>query len=59
MNAETIKDFVSLGFKVDESGERKFNAVLAGLLLTPLNRVRRRGGGALCYRLYGKNSPCI
>jgi hypothetical protein len=35
MNAETIKDFlVSLGFKVDESGERKFNAVLAGLLLT-------------------------
>jgi hypothetical protein len=37
MNAETIKDFlVSLGFKVDESGERKFNAVLAGLLLTPL-----------------------
>jgi hypothetical protein len=31
MNAETIKDFlVSLGFKVDESGERKFNAVLAG-----------------------------
>lgn len=37
MNAETIKDFlVSLGFKVDESGERKFNAVLAGLHLTPL-----------------------
>lgn len=32
MNAETIKDFlVSLGFKVDESGERKFNAVLAGV----------------------------
>ncbi|WP_116300019.1 hypothetical protein [Klebsiella aerogenes] len=32
MNAETIKDFlVSLGFKVDESGERKFNAVLTGV----------------------------
>lgn len=32
MNAETIKDFlVSLGFKVDESGERKFNAVLVGV----------------------------
>ena len=32
MNAETIKEFlVSLGFQVDSSGERKFNAVLAGV----------------------------
>lgn len=31
MNAETIKDFlVSLGFQVDESGSRKFEAVIAG-----------------------------
>lgn len=32
MNAETIKEFlVSLGFQVDSSGEKKFNAVLAGV----------------------------
>ena len=32
MNAETIKEFlVSLGFQVDSSGEKKFNAVLTGV----------------------------
>ncbi len=31
MNAETLKDFlISLGFKVDEAGARKFDAVVAG-----------------------------
>ena len=34
MNAETLKDFlISLGFKVDESGARKFDAVVAGTTL--------------------------
>lgn len=34
MNAETIKDFlVSLGFQVDESGSRKFEATLTGVTL--------------------------
>ncbi|MGA9606998.1 MAG: lytic transglycosylase domain-containing protein [Rouxiella badensis] len=34
MNAETIKDFlVSLGFQVDDTGARKFEAVLAGTTL--------------------------
>lgn len=31
MNAETIKDFlVSLGFRVDDAGAKKFGSVLAG-----------------------------
>lgn len=34
MNAETLKDFlISLGFKVDEAGARKFDAVVAGTTL--------------------------
>lgn len=34
MNAETLKDFlISLGFKVDEAGSRKFDAVVAGTTL--------------------------
>lgn len=34
MNAETLKDFlISLGFKVDEDGARKFDAVVAGTTL--------------------------
>ncbi len=34
MNAETLKDFlISLGFKVDEAGARKFDAVVAGTAL--------------------------
>ncbi|HHL1851967.1 TPA: hypothetical protein ACQ2H5_001677 [Klebsiella pneumoniae] len=34
MNAETLKDFlISLGFKVDEAGARKFDAVFAGTTL--------------------------
>ncbi|WP_368753714.1 transglycosylase SLT domain-containing protein [Klebsiella pneumoniae] len=34
MNAETLKDFlISLGFKVDEAGARKFDAVVAGITL--------------------------
>ncbi|MGQ9191472.1 hypothetical protein [Klebsiella pneumoniae] len=34
MNAETLKDFlISLGFKVDEPGARKFDAVVAGTTL--------------------------
>ncbi|HAD4449843.1 TPA_asm: lytic transglycosylase [Salmonella enterica subsp. enterica serovar Typhi str. CT18] len=34
MNAETLKDFlISLGFKVDEAGARKFDAVVAGATL--------------------------
>jgi hypothetical protein len=34
MNAETLKDFlISLGFKVDEAGARKFDAVIAGTTL--------------------------
>ncbi|EPY4942015.1 hypothetical protein ACXDKR_001406 [Klebsiella pneumoniae] len=34
MNAETLKDFlISLGFKVDEAGARKFDAVVAGTML--------------------------
>ncbi|HGP1110942.1 TPA: hypothetical protein ACLFZ5_005354 [Klebsiella pneumoniae] len=34
MNADTLKDFlISLGFKVDESGARKFDAVVAGTTL--------------------------
>ncbi|MGA6546674.1 hypothetical protein ACPEF4_08165 [Escherichia coli] len=34
MNAETLKDFLlSLGFKVDEAGARKFDAVVAGTTL--------------------------
>ncbi|HBU2832585.1 lytic transglycosylase domain-containing protein [Klebsiella variicola] len=34
MNAETLKDFlISLGFKVDEAGARKFDAIVAGTTL--------------------------
>ena len=34
MNAETLKDFlISLGFKVDEAGARKFDAVVVGTTL--------------------------
>lgn len=34
MNAETLKDFlISLGFKVDEAGAKKFDAVVAGTTL--------------------------
>ncbi|HHS9738673.1 TPA: hypothetical protein ACTW90_001032 [Raoultella ornithinolytica] len=34
MNADTLKDFlISLGFKVDEAGARKFDAVVAGTTL--------------------------
>ena len=34
MNAETLKDFlISLGFKVDEAGARKFDSVVAGTTL--------------------------
>lgn len=34
MNAETLKDFlISLGFKADEAGARKFDAVVAGTTL--------------------------
>ncbi|MEZ1445052.1 transglycosylase SLT domain-containing protein [Klebsiella pneumoniae] len=34
MNAETLKEFlISLGFKVDEAGARKFDAVVAGTTL--------------------------
>ncbi|MCS7489198.1 hypothetical protein KQE47_01255 [Raoultella planticola] len=34
MNAETLKDFlISLGFKVDEAGARKFDAVITGTTL--------------------------
>ncbi|EJM8618630.1 hypothetical protein NO721_003386 [Klebsiella pneumoniae] len=34
MNAETLRDFlISLGFKVDEAGARKFDAVVAGTTL--------------------------
>lgn len=34
MNTETLKDFlISLGFKVDEAGARKFDAVVAGTTL--------------------------
>lgn len=34
MNAETLKDFlISLGFKVDEAGARKFDTVVAGTTL--------------------------
>ncbi|MCH6140119.1 hypothetical protein [Klebsiella variicola] len=34
MNAETLKDFlISLGFKVDDAGARKFDAVVAGTTL--------------------------
>lgn len=34
MNAETLKDFlISLGFKLDEAGARKFDAVVAGTTL--------------------------
>ncbi|MEY1189937.1 transglycosylase SLT domain-containing protein [Klebsiella pneumoniae] len=34
MNAETLKDFlISLGFKIDEAGARKFDAVVAGTTL--------------------------
>ncbi|AUY01218.1 lytic transglycosylase domain-containing protein [Escherichia coli] len=34
MNVETLKDFlISLGFKVDEAGARKFDAVVAGTTL--------------------------
>ena len=34
MNAETLKDvLISLGFKVDEAGARKFDAVVAGTTL--------------------------
>ncbi|EPO5624593.1 transglycosylase SLT domain-containing protein [Klebsiella pneumoniae] len=34
MNAETLKDFlISLGFKVDEAGARKFDAIVTGATL--------------------------
>lgn len=38
MNAETLKDFlISLGFKVDEAGARKFDAVVAGTTLKAID----------------------
>jgi hypothetical protein len=48
MNAETLKDFlISLGFKVDEAGARKFDAVVAGTTLKAIELgVKVRSGAA-------------
>ncbi|MGT3242634.1 transglycosylase SLT domain-containing protein [Yersinia enterocolitica] len=47
-NAETIKDFlVSLGFELDEAGEKKFSAVVAGVTANVLNMGAVVEGAAL------------
>ncbi|END6102933.1 lytic transglycosylase domain-containing protein [Yersinia enterocolitica] len=47
-NAETIKDFlVSLGFELDESGEKKFSAVVAGVTANVLKMGAVVEGAAL------------
>ncbi|CNF69530.1 lytic transglycosylase [Yersinia enterocolitica] len=47
-NAETIKDFlVSLGFELDEAGEKKFSAVIAGVTANVLKMGAVVEGAAL------------
>ncbi|WP_404704976.1 transglycosylase SLT domain-containing protein [Yersinia vastinensis] len=47
-NAETIKDFlVSLGFKLDEAGEKKFSAVVSGVTANVLKMGAVVEGAAL------------
>ncbi|EPH6016696.1 lytic transglycosylase domain-containing protein, partial [Yersinia enterocolitica] len=47
-NAETIKDFlVSLGFELDEAGEKKFSAVVAGVTANVLKMGAVVEGAAL------------
>lgn len=53
MNAETIKEFlVSLGFSVDESGARRFNAVLTGVTSNAIKMGLAVEGAALSVVAY-------
>ncbi len=60
MNAETLKDFlISLGFKVDEAGARKFDAVVAGTTLKAIELGVKVEAAALSVVAFTAKLPAV